>query len=608
MADIAQLERALVNADAAGDGDAARVFAAEIRKMRASPEAKPESSTAANIVKGAATGLADLGSTVLDAALYLPGKVSPSIAQWNRTRNADMEYITDQNKDSTAFNLSRVGANVAATLPVGGLLGQGVKAISQAPRAMAFGNALASGGFKAGETPGIVNALTRAAGGAVTGGASTALVDPEHAGTGAIAGGVLPSALSAAGKVGGHIGSSAKALVQPFTAAGQEAIAGKIINKFAEGGPTAINRAELVPGSMPTLAEATGNPGLATLQRGARDVRPNAFAEREVANAGARSAAFDKAAGDANQLDFFRADRAQIGKELYGKAMEQGVDPAALTPFVKGQVTQLLQRPSIKAAMADAKKLAAEDGIKLTDSTSLQGLHYTKLSLDQQVNDAMRAGNNTLARSLMGTKDMLEGTMTKMSPAYAEARATFAEMSKPVNAMETLQNLKLTDAQGNITLSKIQNAIRTLEAKISGPGTDKAKSLSGEQISTLTAIRDDLLRQSKLSAGKSIGSNTFQNLATDNIISTILPGRLGGVAAEKAGGVFGQFGRLAYSGPNEAIRNRLADMMLQPELATNALNPAMPQLSGFRTGLNALADRTAPSVYRAVPLLSSDRR
>ena len=34
MADVAQLERALRNADAAGDADAARVFAAEIQRMR----------------------------------------------------------------------------------------------------------------------------------------------------------------------------------------------------------------------------------------------------------------------------------------------------------------------------------------------------------------------------------------------------------------------------------------------------------------------------------------------------------------------------------------------------------------------------------------------
>ena len=40
MADLAQLERALINADAAGDSDAARVFAAEIQKMR-QPAAQP---------------------------------------------------------------------------------------------------------------------------------------------------------------------------------------------------------------------------------------------------------------------------------------------------------------------------------------------------------------------------------------------------------------------------------------------------------------------------------------------------------------------------------------------------------------------------------------
>lgn len=41
MATLEQLEQALVKADAAGNADDARAFAAEIRKMRAAPVEQP---------------------------------------------------------------------------------------------------------------------------------------------------------------------------------------------------------------------------------------------------------------------------------------------------------------------------------------------------------------------------------------------------------------------------------------------------------------------------------------------------------------------------------------------------------------------------------------
>lgn len=168
-------------------------------------------STLGRSAAGAALGISDIGNTALNALAYLPGKVSPAVAQWNRTRNADFDALTEQNKDSTAFKVARVGANIAATLPVGGALGElaamipGVAAAT--PGLVA---AIRSGGFTTGApiaNP-LLNLATRTAGGTITGGATAGLVNPDDAGAGALIGGALPGAVKVAGVAGGRLASA----------------------------------------------------------------------------------------------------------------------------------------------------------------------------------------------------------------------------------------------------------------------------------------------------------------------------------------------------------------------------------------------------------------
>lgn len=567
---------------------------------------------AGNLVAGAVRGAGSIGATLLvpfDMAKDAMDGKGLSLES-NRARRQAMDdglQTMGAQPDSLLYKSGKLAGEIAGTAGAGGLVARGAATIPGVAAAVPnLLKAIQTSGMSAGTTTGAANAITRATGGAIAGGASAGLVDPHDMAGGAVVGGALPGTLQLVGKAAGYAGKAGKSIVQPFTSTGQDAIAGNMLNKFAEGGPTAMNAVELVPGSAPTLAEATGNAGIARLQSAARDLRPNAFVDRETANAAARNAAFDNAAGDAGKLDFFRAERSGTAKDLYGEALNQSNAQEA-TPYVKGQIAQLLKRPSINEASREAQKLALERGEKPAAEGSLQSLHDVKTALDDKISEAVRAGKGGEAAALGATKDKLLDVMEKLSPAYGEARVTYAQMSQPVNAMETLQGLKLTDAKGNITLSKIQNALDGLESKMNAPGANPAKSIDSTQMNTLKAIRDDLLRQSNLGAGKSAGSNTFQNIATDNIINTMLPGKLGGYVTGKAGGVLGQVGQLAYSKPNEAIRNKLVDMMLQPELARVAMNPAAPQIGRFGTGVNALLEAAAPSTYRAAPLLSSRR-
>jgi hypothetical protein len=164
-------------------------------------------SAAAGIGKG-------VGTVALNAQRYLgkglsalPGDAARAAGGW-LTKDAEggLEKIAGElapykEANPISAGVGEVAGNVAATLPVGGGI---ASLLSKAPGASQLPNviqAIQTSGFSGG------NALTRAAGGAVTGGVSAGLVDPEHAGTGAVVGAALPGALQVAGKVGQAVGS-----------------------------------------------------------------------------------------------------------------------------------------------------------------------------------------------------------------------------------------------------------------------------------------------------------------------------------------------------------------------------------------------------------------
>lgn len=227
MADIKQLESALVKADAAGNTDDAKALAAEIRRMRAIPEVQKEGGFRAalnagldaglNAIKSKGKAIVDLqggmirgagsiGSTLLApidmAKDALDGK-GLSLESNRQRRQAITDGLASMgvDTDSMAFGAGKLGTEVAGTAGAGGVIAKGLGVV--APR---LASSVASGGFVIG--PGgraIPNMLLRTAGGAIAGGASAGLVNPEDAVTGAVIGGAFPGVVRGANWAGGKI-------------------------------------------------------------------------------------------------------------------------------------------------------------------------------------------------------------------------------------------------------------------------------------------------------------------------------------------------------------------------------------------------------------------
>ena len=441
------------------------------------------------------------------------------------------------------------------------------------------------------------NAAQGAAGGALLSGGQPDASLAESAGLGALMGGVVPVAGSLL-KYGANTG---KALVAPFTEAGRAGIAQRAIqgeaakdplnqaqNILAAAAPRsgiaapatgatepatqaaarisaddAVNRAaaagrieanfdEIVPGSVPTLAQATGNAGLAALERAAVSRSPNAFAERNLSNYAARNAYMTEIKGTPETLSAAAAKRDEEALPFLRSALDNA-RPANANP-VMTEIDSILQgragqRDEVVKALGRVKdKLdLGENGLQ----SSVEQLYGIRQSINDQL--ATVAGRDNSAaqlasKELIQVRDKLDDSIQAAAPGFKEFLKTYSQLSRPVDAQRYLQGLDLTDQTSQrITLNKVKSAVNRIEKLRGSNGANEAKSISDEQLAMLKNLQTDLQREAHSSRGMAIGSNTFQNFATNQLIDTMMPGKLGAVAPVTPGAIGGALG-LALGG------------------------------------------------------------
>lgn len=467
--------------------------------------------------------------------------------------------------------------------------------------------------------------------GAAAIGAATGLIAPSSS-TGETAanvglGGVAGPAGLAAGRVLGAAYQGGKAILAPFTPGGREKITANTLKRFAGNdlakAAGALDNPEIfVPGSQPTVGELTENAGLAQLQRTLRNADPSltdAFTQRDLANQAARTNVLRDIAGDPGKREFFEASRKTAANELYGRAFEAGIDPAAITPQVQARMDALLSRPSIKQAQRIARQLAAEEGVALDDMGSVQGLHYVKKALDDMIASTGPGGiGPTKQRALQGTQNQLIEVLDEISPDYAEARRTYQAMSRPINQMDVGQELydrarpALADygamtRESSASFAKaLRDADQTAARATGFKGAKLADVMEPEQMAALEGVARDLARKANANElGRAAGSNTAQNLVSDNLLA-----QLGGPFGLREGGtihtvlatVLGRPVQWIAHASQPQLQSALAEAMLDPQRAAQLLRLVQLPNASQRLGMAAerfLAPASAAGALQA---------
>ena len=606
MAQLDDLYTALKNADAAGDTAGAQKLAAYIKTLPAPSKFNATNGgsmgeAAARAAYNPTNDMSGFGKFVAGYGSALPTMARGVGQRLGLVSQSDVDSAKALDAPLMATGAGTAG-NVLGNIAAG--VGVGAATAASLPASVgAMGAAAATGGALGAAQPTATGDSTKVLGVNVGNAALANTLEGGGLGAGSVAAGQLIGA--------GYRG--VKAVFEPFTAAGPQRIAGRALQRFADNPASIANvtNKPTVTGSQLTLAEQTGDRGLAQLQDALRAADPqmaNALAARAADNNAARVNALRTMAGQDGARDFAVAERAGTAGPMYQQAMGVIPDAAAMTPEQSRAMQTLLKSPAVLSAMKDARAIAANSGKNIGPSNatgSVEGLHNMKLSLDDAISAAKAAGQDNKAASIKSAQKQLVDLIESISPEYANARGVYSQMSKPINQMDVAAAIAKkslsngSDLSGNPTINRnaLLGAMKDEPALIrqatgrTGLGNALSDVMAPEQMNMLGAIRNEVDRAGAVAtAGNGPGSATAQRLASQNILrQTISPNGVGGNSlAQKAGSAIventlantlvGKATNWLYSGIAEPkIQQALLKTVLSPEEAQAAIAAAQKQ-------------------------------
>lgn len=572
---LQELESALRAADAAGNAEDASALAAEYIR-RKSFEQQEYSPTAG--MTGMEKFLAGAGGAMTNRLMglgQLAGMVSPE-------QIAEQQRLAEPLMRETPARVGSMVGDIAALAPTAFIPGA-----ATIPGAMAIG-----AGTEALTTPGGLGERAKAGalGGAFGG-----------------AGQILARGASAVAQgVGG--------LFEPLTLAGRENIAARTMQRFAtdpEAARMALqNVPTYVPGSIPTAAEATGDIGLAQLQRGLLSTPElqTGLPARVQANRSARYQALANIAKTPEELEAAVKFRAAITEPMYKKAFAAPVnvaDDAAM------ELASIINTPSGRQAINAAQQLAAEEGVdisadlaKLTAEGGTAGqispraLQYIKWGYDDLL--GKKTGDTALGQRALklveANQKKLVNWIERVNPAQAKADRAFSRLSRPIDQIKVGEYIlgkyasELSQMSGvGETPTAFMQAVRgapdvTVE-RATGFKKSLEQILNPRQLKAIEGIAKDLARKTRAEKlGLASGSATAQNLSAQNLLRRTL-GPMGfpeGFTEETLmpslmfAARIPQFAYNAMAEPK--LQGLLGEAMLDPSVAQRLLQPRLPSL------------------------------
>lgn len=253
-----------VNAPDDASQDDVLAYAQRSYKMAAKPKETTFGQDVLQQGKNALGGLVR-GAGSIGATLARPFETGAKNEDRRNRIDANMADLVGADPNSLMYKGFKLGGEIAGTAGAGGLVARGAMSVPiLAKYAAPVIDAVGSSGMTAGGLTGARGVAARAAGGAISGGAQAAMVDPHDVGMGAGIGAVTPGVLQLAGKFGSTVynafkGNKAGAGKMLANAMGVSEAELPAIIKALENAPESI-----VDGSRLTVNQALQTQGAAT--------------------------------------------------------------------------------------------------------------------------------------------------------------------------------------------------------------------------------------------------------------------------------------------------------------------------------------------------------
>jgi hypothetical protein len=368
--------------------------------------------------------------------------------------------------DSWMYKGGKLGGEIAGTAGMGGLLARGASAVPYlAQNAAPLINAIGSSGMTVGQTaltPAKVMAL-RAAGGAVAGGASAGLVNPNDAVAGATIGAALPPAVKLAGEAGRLTGNAVSGLAKNTlgmtTGAGAETF-GTAFRAGKDGGTTFLDN---MRGKVP----------LTDVLDGAKDALSKMRIDRGEQY---RSGMVD-IANDKSIINFSPIDSAVNSLKTMGSYKGQVINKNAAGTV--DEITSLVNQWK---------------NLNPAEYHTPEGLDALKKAIGD-IRDAAQFGTpgrkaaDTAYNAVKGQIEMQAPTYSKVMKDYSQASETLTEIERALS----LGNKAAADTSMRKLQSLMRNNVNTnygnrleLSKTLEGQGADILPAVAGQAASSMT--------------------------------------------------------------------------------------------------------------------------
>lgn len=519
---------------------------------------------AQNIAGSVLSGAGDIGATLLApidwAARKLNNGKPVTVGGYDivgHDRRAGIEQALKTagvDTDSTEFKVGKVGTQVAGTAGAGGVVANGlVRAAPVVANASpVVANALTklapsieSGGLTVGSSSSpVVNALLRTTGGAINGGVSAGLVNPEDAGTGLLIGGTLPAAVKVAGVTGSALKNGATGVVKNAlgmtTGTGGEAVR----TAYQAGKDGATTFVDNMRGNVP-MSDVIDSAKTALTQ-----MRLDRAAQYRSGMAGVSA--------DKTVIDFAPIDNAVASLQAMGNYKGQVINKNA--SGVVGEISNLVKQWK---------------GLDPAEFHTPEGLDALKQAISD-IRDTTQFG--TAGRKAADTAyNAVKAEITAQAPTYSKVMKDYSQASETLAEIERSLSLG-NKAAADTSLRKLQSLMRNNVNTNFGNRVNSANILESNGADILPAV-----------AGQSMSSWTPRGLAGlaasgAGVASLVNPTTLLGLPAAsprlvgEGAYLLGAANR-GVSNAGNAVKSKVASMIGRQNLPQVTLNQLAPFLA-----------------------------
>ena len=438
----------------------------------------------------------------------------------------------------------------------------------------------------------------------------------QNIGIGGLAGtlgAALPRAATAATE-------RAARLSPAFTRGQQERAAAEALERFAQN-PDNLAAAlqgqrAIVPGSLPTTAEVTGDVGLAGLQRflGNTPEFAGELALQREANNRARVELLEQAFGATPGAE----EAATAARNLAARQTLRpigGISVGDLTPINQG-VARLIEKNVSAPAVREA--LGAVQA-EIPNIKTVQDAHNLRQYIGQLMSGSIenKAGGKLAKKELMTVRDLLDRQMRQAFPDWGKFLREYKEGSRTIGQIQMGENLlgrgSAIRAEGDIaqltpaSFSRAAGDLNRVAQQATGSRIASAERIATpKQLEAVDQVRRDLERYARTQTRTlPVGSPTVSNAIGGNRIQDAM-GPVGAAMIEPVSGAAMLFLNAARKNYGEKVAGIVNEAMLNPDRAAEILARLPPksrraitrQVAPFLNQAGSVSGRAAPPLVQ----------